>query len=159
MNVWSWMLWGAVATLVLTIVLVAAQSLRFTRMNITYLLGTMVTTDRDRAKAFGVLMHMLNGWLFALLYVAAFEAWGAASVVRGAAIGFVHAAFVLGPGMTALPGLHPRMAGEMTDASQVRVLEPPGFLALNYGAQTPITVVLAHLVYGAILGAFYEIAA
>ena len=156
MNVQSWMLWGAVATLVLTIVLSAAQGLRITRMNIPYLLGTMLSTDRDRAKVLGVLMHVANGWLFALLYVGAFELWGGATLVRGAAIGLVHAAFVLGPGMAALPGLHPRMAGETTDATRVRVLEPPGFLALNYGAQTPVSIVLAHLVYGAILGAFYE---
>jgi hypothetical protein len=28
-------------------------------------------------------------------------------------------------------------------------------MALNYGRRTPITVILVHLVYGAILGAFY----
>jgi hypothetical protein len=35
-----------------------------------------------------------------------------------------------------------------------RQLAPPGFLARNYGRRTPISVVLAHLVYGGILGAF-----
>ncbi len=34
-------------------------------------------------------------------------------------------------------------------------LEPPGFLALTYGYQTPASVLLAHLIYGAILGTFY----
>jgi hypothetical protein len=32
------------------------------------------------------------------------------------------------------------------------VLEPPGLLGLNYGIQTPVVAVLAHLVYGAALG-------
>jgi hypothetical protein len=36
-------------------------------------------------------------------------------------------------------------------------LAPPGFLALNYGKRTPISVVASHLVYGAILGAFYRL--
>jgi len=51
-----------------------------------------------------------------------------------------------------LPGIHPRMASETADATIVRGLEPPGFLALHYGPQTPIAMLLAHLLYGAILG-------
>ncbi len=39
------------------------------------MLGTMVTSNRDRAKVLGFLMHLLNGWLFASLYAAAFESW------------------------------------------------------------------------------------
>ena len=31
------------------------------------------------------------------------------------------------------------------------------FMALNYGRRTPITVMVAHLLYGAILGAFYRL--
>jgi len=38
-----------------------------------------------------------------------------------------------------------------------RQLEPPGFLALNYGFQTPASVVVAHLIFGASLGAFYAL--
>jgi hypothetical protein len=30
-------------------------------------------------------------------------------------------------------------------------------MGLNYGGRTPITVLLAHLVYGVILGAFYRL--
>jgi hypothetical protein len=29
-------------------------------------------------------------------------------------------------------------------------------MALNYGKRTPISVMLAHIVYGAILGTFYK---
>lgn len=158
MNAASWLLWGGVATLVLTTSMSLAQGLGWTRMNIPYLLGTMLARHRDRAQVIGVVVHLANGWLFALLYVAAFEAWGVASVFRGAVIGFVHAMVVLSLGMKVLPELHPRMARENADATDVRVLEPPGFLALHYGAQTPISVVMAHVVYGAILGAFYELA-
>ncbi|MBI4512523.1 MAG: hypothetical protein HY702_00295 [Gemmatimonadetes bacterium] len=39
-----------------------------------------------------------------------------------------------------------------------RALEPPGFLALNYGRQTPLLSLLAHVVYGAVLGGFYRLA-
>jgi len=36
-------------------------------------------------------------------------------------------------------------------------LEPPGFFALNYGIGTPVAVLIAHLVYGAVLGGFYDV--
>jgi hypothetical protein len=70
-------------------------------------------------------------------------------------IGLVRGAFVLVVGMPALPGLHPRMASEMHGPTVVKQLEPPGFLARNYGVRTPISVLLAHLLFGLMLGTFY----
>jgi hypothetical protein len=60
--------------------------------------------------------------------------------------------------MPLLPGLHPRMASEHRGPEPTRLLEPPGFLALHYGRRTPVVAVLAHVLYGIILGAFYRIA-
>lgn len=157
MNWGSWFLWGFVATLALTTVMAGSQGLRLTRMNMPYMLGAMFTPGRDRAKLIGFGVHFINGWLFSLLYVAAFHAWGRATWWAGAAIGVVQAAFVLTAGMRLLPGLHPRMASEQQGPTVMRQLEPPGFLALNYGYQTPVSVLIAHLVYGVILGAFYAI--
>lgn len=157
MNIASWLLWGFVATVVLTTLMAASQGLRLTRMSLPYMLGTMFTASRDRASLVGFGVHVVNGWLFSLLYVAAFEAWGRAGALPGAAIGLVHAAFVLTAGMAILPGLHPRMASEEHGPTLTRQLEPPGFLAMNYGARTPLSVVAAHLVFGAVLGAFYAI--
>jgi uncharacterized membrane protein YagU involved in acid resistance len=157
MSVGSWLLWGFVGTVVLTTIMAASQGLRLTRMNLPYMLGTMFTPSRDRAKLLGFAVHVVNGWMFSLLYVVAFEAWGTATVWLGAAIGFVHAAFVLTAGMRIVPGLHPRMASEEQGPSVTRQLEPPGFLALNYGVRTPLTALAAHLVFGAILGAFYRV--
>ena len=85
----------------------------------------------------------------------AFESLGRAQAWLGAAIGLIHAAFVLTAGMRILPGLHPRMASELRGPTVSRQLEPPGFLALHYGLSTPVSVLLAHAVFGAILGAFY----
>ena len=155
MNVGSWFLWGFVATLALTTVMAGSQGLRLTRMSLPYMLGAMFTPNRDRAKLVGFGVHLLNGWLFSLLYVAAFHAWERATWWSGAAIGAAHAAFVLTAGMRLLPALHPRMASEQQGPTVMRQLEPPGFLALNYGYQTPVSVVIAHLIYGIILGALY----
>ena len=71
-------------------------------------------------------------------------------------IGLVHASFVLAAAMPLLPSMHPRMASEQQGPTPTRQLEPPGFLALNYGRRTPASVALAHVLYGAILGAFYR---
>lgn len=158
MNVPSWLLWGFVATVVLTTAMAGSQGLRLTRMNIPYMLGTMFTPDRDRAKLLGFFVHLATGWAFSLLYVAAFEAWRRAGWARGAGVGLVHALFVLSVGMRLLPGLHPRMASEQQGPTVERQLEPPGFLALNYGVQTPVSVIVAHLLFGAILGGFYSVA-
>ena len=43
------------------------------------------------------------------------------------------------------------MASELQGPTTVRLLEPPGFLALHYGVQTPVSVVIAHLAFGLLL--------
>lgn len=156
MNVSGWLLWGFVGTVILTTIMSASQSLRFTRMSLPYMLGTMFTPSRDRAKFVGFLLHVLNGWVFSLLYVAAFHSIGQASWWLGGIIGLVHAAFVLTAGMRIVPGLHPRMASEEQGPTVARQLEPPGFFALNYGPQTPVSVLIAHIAFGMLLGAGYK---
>lgn len=158
MNWGSAVLWGFVGTVVLTTLLAGSQALGLTRMNIPFMLGTMVTPDRDRAKLVGFGMHLVNGWLFAVVYAAAFQSWDRATWWLGAATGLVHALFVLVAAMPALPAMHPRMASEQHGPTPTRQLEPPGFLALNYGERTPVSVLVAHLLFGAILGAFYRLA-
>jgi hypothetical protein len=152
----SWLVWGFASTIVLTMLMAGSQGLGLTRMNIPYLLGTMLTAERDRAKVYGALLHLVNGWIFSLVYVAAFHSVGFFTWWFGAAVGLVHGLFVLVVGMPILPGLHPRMAGEAHGPTVVRQLEPPGFMAMNYGLRTPISVLIAHLIFGGILGGFYQ---
>lgn len=159
MNWGSWLLWGFVGTVVLTTMMAGSQGARLTRMNLPYMLGTIFTPNRDRAKVIGFGVHVLLGWLFSLVYVAAFLASGWATWWMGAAVGFIHGAFILTVGMRLMPGLHPRMASEQQGPTVMRQLEPPGFLALNYGYQTPLSVIIAHVAFGIILGAFYVPAA
>jgi len=156
MNWNSWLVWGFASTIVLSTILALSQGIGMTRMNIPYILGTMVTRDRDRAKVLGIAMHVVAGWIFSLVYVLAFHLWGGATWWKGALIGFVHAAFVLVVLMPAFPGMHPAMASERRGPTVVRQLEPPGFLGLHYGIQTPISVVIAHLIFGVILGMLYR---
>ncbi|HET9696026.1 MAG TPA: hypothetical protein VFP40_04105 [Terriglobales bacterium] len=157
MNWHSWMLWGFISTLLMTTMEAGAQAVGLTRIDFPFMVGTIFTTDRDRAKIYGFLAHVLNGWAFSLLYVLAFEAWHQANWWRGALIGAVHALFVLLVVMSIMPGIHPRMASEQHGPTAARQLEPPGFLGLNYGVQTPLSIFLAHIVFGAVLGAFYHL--
>jgi uncharacterized membrane protein YagU involved in acid resistance len=158
MNWGSWLLWGFASTVVLTSILAASQGLGMTRMNLPYLLGTMFTPNRDHAKLIGNLVHFVNGWIFSLVYVAAFHAWQEVNWWLGALIGLVHATFILTVLMAVLPSFHPRMANEERGPTVVRQLEPPGFLALHYGGRTPLSVLFAHVIFGGILGSFYRFA-
>lgn len=157
MNWSGWLLWGFLANIVLTTISSVAQGLGLTRMNLPYILGTVFSPQRDRAKLYGYFVHMAVGLMFSLVYVLIFQSIGAAGWWRGMVIGIVHALFVLTVVMSLLPGVHPRMASEQQGPEAHNMLEPPGFLALHYGARTPIAILLSHAVFGAMLGAFYHL--
>jgi hypothetical protein len=157
MNWESWILSGFVATLSLSSLLAASQGLHLTRMNVPYLLGTIITPERERARLYGFFGHLINGWIFSLLYVYIFEARHMVNWWFGLLLGLAHAMILLTVGMTLLPSIHPRMATERKGPTARRQLEPPGFMALNYGYQTPISVFIAHAAFGAILGSLYHL--
>jgi len=158
MNLPSVLLWGFIATLVLTALMSAGQALGLSRMSVPYLLGTLVTPRRDRAMTVGFLVHLINGWLFSLLYALIFESWHRASWLLGALVGLAHGLIVLISLLPLLPGLHPRMASETHGPSATRSLQPPGFMGLHYGRRTPLITLVAHVAYGSVLGAFYHLA-
>ncbi|HET7343959.1 MAG TPA: hypothetical protein VFL90_21020 [Methylomirabilota bacterium] len=155
MNVAHALLGGFAGTLVLTTALTAASELRMTRMDIPFLLGTALTDDRSRARVAGYFLHFVTGLVFALLYFAAFVVLGRANWLIGAGFGIIHGLFA---GTTLvnvlLPVVHPRMGTPTSAADSTPLLEPPGFMLLNYGRATPVVTLLAHAVYGAIIGAF-----
>jgi uncharacterized membrane protein YagU involved in acid resistance len=153
----SWLIWGFAATIVLSTISSATQGLGLTRMNLPYMLGTMFTNNRDKARIYGFFVHLMNGWLFSLVYVLAFTFMDAATWWRGTIIGLLHGLFLLVVVVSLLPGIHPRMASEQHGPTATRELEPPGFLALNYGMRTPLSVLVAHMIFGAMLGAFYHL--
>lgn len=152
MTALGWAVTAFGATVVLTTILAAGQGLGWTRMSLPYLLGAMFTPDRDRAKAIGILVHLVNGLIFSFVYLGAFAATGRPGIALGALVGLAHGTFVVAVGLPALPGFHPRIARPHAGPTSARPLEPPGFLARNYGWSTPAVIVAAHLVFGALLG-------
>jgi hypothetical protein len=152
----GWATFGFVATVLLTGILVAGQLAGLSRMDIPMMLGTVIVEDPDRARVAGSFIHLVNGQIFALLYTAAFALLGWATWWMGAIFGVIHAVAALTLILPLLPGLHPRMASDRAGPYLDAVLEPPGPLALNYGVQTPIITVIAHMTYGAVLGGFLK---
>jgi len=149
--------WGFGATVVLTTLMSASQGMGISRMNLPYMLGSMFTPDRDKAKLLGFGLHLFIGWAFSFLYGVGFVLLGGPTWWKGLIFGFVHAAFVLVVGMSLVPSLHPRMASEQRGPTITQRLEPPGFLGLHYGYQTPISLLIAHLVFGVLLGVLLQI--
>jgi len=156
-NLPSILLWGAIGTLTLTALMSAGQALGYSRLHVPLLLGTLFTGQRDRALVLAFFTHLAMGWIFALVYALVFESWRRATWWLGALSGAAHGFFVLAALIPMLPSLHPRMATETHGPSATRSLQPPGFMGLHYGRRTPWVVIGAHLLYGAILGAFYRV--
>jgi hypothetical protein len=156
---WAAIAGGFAGTLVLTTALRAANELKLTRIDLPFLLGTALSTDRTRAKALGYLLHFLAGIAFALIYYGIFLAIGHSGWWLGAIFGLAHGLF----SSTALvnillPLVHPRMGTPSTAATSVALLEAPGFMMLNYGSQTPLVSLAAHIAYGSLVGGFISLA-
>jgi len=144
---------GFVGTLVLSTIIRAASELGWTRMDLAFLLGTTMTVNRRKAKAIGYVFQFLLGIVFALLYGEFFQIVGRASWWLGALVGALHAVFVSTVLVNILlPVVHPRMGTPETAANEIALIEPPGFLMRNYGPNTFLITLLAHIAYGAIVG-------
>jgi hypothetical protein len=150
----GWAVFGLVATTVLTATMVAAQLGGLSRMDLPLILGLMLTPKPDLARVAGFVIHLVNGQVFALVYAGAFDLIGRAEWWLGAAFGLVHGFLALLVLLPLASMVHPRMATERSGPRVVAALEPPGPLALNYGRETPLVAIVAHVVYGAILGGF-----
>jgi len=146
-------LWSLLATVAITAVLAGSQGGGLTRLSLPFLLGTFFTGHRHRALLYGVLLYLLGGQLFGVLYFLGLAALGRANLWLGMALGCLHALFLLTVILPVLPHLHPRVASEYDGPRGPRRLEPPGFLALNYGYRTPLVTIIGHVLYGAVLGA------
>ena len=144
---------GFIGTLVLATIMRAASELGWTRMDLAFLLGTTLTVNRRKAKAIGYVLQFLIGMVFAIGYGAFFAVVDRRSWWLGAVLGALHAVFVATVLVNILlPVVHPRMGTPETAANEIALVEPPGFLMLNYGRNTFLITLLAHVAYGAVVG-------
>jgi hypothetical protein len=148
----GWAIFGFVGTVVLTGVMVFAQLVGWTRMDLPMMLGTMLTPSIDRARVIGAFLHLAAGQVFALLYALAFWKLDRSGALIGGALGLVHGLGALTLIIPLLPGIHPRMSSERSGPEVDAMLEPPGLFALNFGVTTPVVTLVAHVLFGVTLG-------
>jgi len=144
---------GFVGTLLMTTILRGASEMGLTRIDFALLLGTTVSENRRRARAVGYVFHFIMGILFALAYAQFFAIVGRSGWALGALLGALQAIFngtVLVNVL--LPVVHPRIGTPETAANEIALIEPPGFLMLNYGRSSFAVMLAAHIVYGAVVG-------
>jgi hypothetical protein len=153
-TVWGALAGGAIGTVLLESGVRVTAEVGWTRIDLPFLLGTIFTERRRPAVVIGYALHFVNGLIFALMYAGVFAAVGHTGWLFGLGLGAVQAA---GVGLTVdavLPAIHPRMGTAWSDAEETPLLEPPGFLLMNYGRSTVVITSLLHLAFGAIVGGF-----
>ena len=148
----GWAIFGFVGTIVLTTVMVFAQLIGWTRMDIPMMLGTLFTPNVERARIIGIVAHLAAGQGFALLYALGFWKLGRSGLLLGGVFGLIHGLAALTLIVPFLPVIHPRMASERSGPELEAGLEPPGLMALNFGVSTPAITLLAHVLFGMTLG-------
>jgi hypothetical protein len=149
---------GVIGTLAMTTIIKSATELGLTRMDFALLLGTAFSENRRRARAIGYVVYFILGVIFAEAYGAFFAIVGHASWELGALLGALHAMFIATVLVTVLlPVIHPRMATPDTAANETTLIEPPGFLMLNYGKSTFVITLVAHVAYGALVGGMVRV--
>lgn len=120
------------------------------KMNILRLLGTMMFRPTPVVYMAGAMMHAANSIVFALIHVGIYEAIGLNSNLAawGLLFGAVHY-MVAGMALGMMPKMH---AGIRSGAVQA-----PGAFALGYPAGTAMGFLMLHLLFGVLVGVFYDV--
>ncbi|MBI4498878.1 MAG: hypothetical protein HY689_13380 [Chloroflexi bacterium] len=140
---------GALGTIAFSAALRGARAVGLPRLYASRLLGSEVLPVDRGGNAVGMVWHLFNGSVvFPLLHAGLFKITGLTpSVTSGLITGIIHGV-ITGVGMGAL---------RPVDGI---IREPkPGFFGINRGATAPTLWVLSNIVYGAILGGSYGMAA
>lgn len=165
LNIWAGMLGGFVGTIAMMLLMRLSIAMGMTDMPPMPLIqGAMVSDDPGTAKRIGMATHVLvmGTLVFGIIYAAVFSFLGTAGWLSGAIVGLVHG-LIAGLAMKMMGQSHPRMepvanftGGETWrhDGGRLR-LAKPGLFAKNYGAMTPVGLLMAHAVFGLVLGAIY----
>jgi hypothetical protein len=156
---------GAVMTVVMTMMHKSGK----TEMDMVLIEGTMLTGDRDKAKALGTMMHLvvMSALVIGSIYAALFAVFDVDSSNAwwiGALLGVAHG-LIAGVMMGMMPKMHPRMAESADVSDRGRhersdgslLLKPPGVFAKNYGKATPTGIVMVHVIYGLVTGLVYSL--
>ena len=120
------------------------------KMNLLYLLGSMMVKQKAMAYVAGAMMHAMMSIAFALAHVGVYEALNLDSnlLAWGLLFGLVHY-LVVGMALGMMPMMHPRI--------QSGAIQAPGAYALAYPKATAAGFLMLHLLFGLLVGGFYDV--
>ncbi len=144
---------GAIGAMAMLVVIYGGRAMGMTKMDLLRTLGTMVQPKGSTNVVYGIglMMHLMMGAAFGLLHTGLLHAFdptstGAATGL-GILIGAVHGMIVTGGMPIMLRMGHPLVKDGTID--------DPGPAMTGFGKMTPIGMVMAHVVYGIVVGAIY----
>ncbi len=152
-SVWQPLVAGFVGTVAMVAMTAMGKAMGMTKMDMPLMLGGMLTGDEGRARSVGQVIHFFNGTvIFGLIYAVVLSAIPGAAWWTAAWLGLIHGlvAVVVLPMMGAM---HPRVAVE--GAPDALPMVTPGFGGRNFGAGTPMGLVVGHVAYGVVFGVVY----
>ncbi len=144
---------GFVATVAMTMVMMAGRAMGMTTMDMPLILGGMVTADGSRARRLGLAIHvvMMGTVAFGVVYAALFTLLDSDAALTGVAIGLVHGLLFGLMVLPMMPAIHPRMKASADGFH----LDPPRIMGATYGRGTGIGLLLAHATYGLVIALVY----
>ncbi len=119
------------------------------KMNLLHLLGTMMFRPTPVVYMAGAMMHAANSVVFALIHVGIYEALDLNTNLAawGLVFGAVHY-MISGMAMGMMPKLHAGI--------RAGIVQAPGAFAMSYPAGTAMGFLMLHLLFGVLVGVFYD---
>ncbi len=166
-NILAGLLAGFVGTLAMTALMRLSIAMGMTNMPPMPLIqGAMVSDEPKKAKRIGMFTHVIvmGTIVFGILYAIIFSVLGSAGWLTGLIVGLIHGV-VAGVFMKMMGRTHPSMeaAAQFTggeswrhDAEGIHIAKP-GLFAKNYGAMTPVGLLMAHAVFGLVAAIVYSL--
>jgi hypothetical protein len=149
---WSLALWaGAVGGVAMTVMMTLSRMMGMVDAEMALYQGCMITKKDHGAATWiaGFLMHLMIAALIALAYAWAFQAiWGRSTWLLGLVNAVVHW-LIAGMALPMMDGMNPCVK----DAR----IKGFGLYAKNYGGMMVVGFLMAHLLYGAIVGWIYTV--
>lgn len=144
---------GLLGGLVFLMVVYMGLGVGMTRMNFLYILGTMMAPQASERTAYtvGFAAHMMASAGFGLAHAGLLHAIGVSSVGQAAGwdllVGAVHGMVIL--------AVMPMMLNTMHVLVRQGRITHPGVALVGFGTMTPMGSLMAHVVFGLVVGTVY----
>jgi len=144
---------GLASSLAMLVVIYMGRAIHMTRMDLLWTLGTMISPRATKPRIYltGLLVHLMMGAAFGLAHAGLLTQLDPSTNAGANGLGLV---LGLGHGMVA--GLiMPLMLTMAHPLVRNQEIPSPGFALSGFGSLTYVGVIMAHGVFGLVLGATY----